>query len=48
MENYIIIAVVVLILALAVGYIVKEKREGNKCIGCPHAKECASKNGCKK
>ena len=29
-----------LILFLAVRYIVKEKRNGTKCIGCPHAGSC--------
>lgn len=45
MENIIIIAVLALIIALAVGYIYKEKKKGKKCIGCPYAAECASKNG---
>ncbi len=34
MENIIIIAVVVVILALAGGYIYKAKKRGQKCIGC--------------
>ena len=42
MENYIIIAVITLILIFAIGYIVKVKKSGTKCIGCPHAKECSS------
>lgn len=44
MENIIIIAVIALIIVLAVGYIYKEKKKGKKCIGCPYAAECASKN----
>lgn len=44
MDNFIIIAVIVLILALAIGYIVKAKKSGAKCVGCPSAKECSSKN----
>lgn len=44
MENIIIIAVIALIVAFAVGYIYKEKKKGIKCIGCPYAAECASKN----
>ncbi len=44
MENFIIIAVVAVILAFAVGYIIKQKKKGVKCVGCPHAKECALKN----
>ncbi|MBO7179680.1 MAG: FeoB-associated Cys-rich membrane protein [Clostridia bacterium] len=47
MENFIIIAVLVLILGAALGYVIKAKKSGEKCIGCPHAKTCSSKN-CKK
>ena len=46
MENFIIIAVLVVILVLAVGYIVKAKKNGEKCIGCPNAKQCSKKNNC--
>ena len=40
MENAIILIVVVLILAIAIGYIIKAKKSGAKCIGCPSANEC--------
>ena len=43
MENYIIIAIVLIIVGLAVAYIIREKKKGAKCIGCPYAKECGSK-----
>ncbi len=35
MENLIVIAAVVIVVGLAVGYVIKEKRKGRKCIGCP-------------
>lgn len=44
MENYIIIAVVAAIIFLAVIYIRKEKKNGKKCIGCPHSGDCSSQN----
>ncbi len=44
MENFIIIAVVVIILALAIFYIYKSKKSGKKCIGCPHSCNCCNKN----
>lgn len=34
-------AVLVLIIGAAVVYIIKEKKQGVKCIGCPHAGTCA-------
>lgn len=39
------IIIIILVLAMvgaAAFYIRKEKKQG-KCIGCPHAKECAAK-----
>lgn len=45
MTDLIVIAVVLIILGLAAGYIVRAKRRGVKCIGCPSGKTCG-KNGC--
>ncbi|MBE6789069.1 MAG: FeoB-associated Cys-rich membrane protein [Ruminococcaceae bacterium] len=33
--DYIVIAVVVLILVLAALYVIRAKKKGKKCIGCP-------------
>lgn len=41
MENFIIIALLVLIIGGIMLYIYKAKKSGKKCIGCP---DC--KNGC--
>lgn len=48
MENFIIVAVILLIVGGAVAYIIKEKKKGVVCVGCPHAGECAQKSqgGC--
>lgn len=40
MENIIIIAVIALIVGGAVAYIIKAKKSGQKCIGCPDSKTC--------
>ena len=37
MIDYIIIAVIAVIVGLAIWYIVREKKRGKKCIGCPYA-----------
>lgn len=42
MIDYIIIAVIAVIVGLAVWYIVREKKRGKKCIGCPYANSCKS------
>ncbi len=42
--NAIIIATIVLILGAAIFYIVREKKRGTKCIGCPAGKSCSSGN----
>lgn len=45
MENYIIIGVLLIIIAAAIGYIVKAKKSGQKCIGCPSGSTCSKKGG---
>ena len=47
MENIIVIVLVAVIVALAVLYIIKSKKSGKKCIGCPYACNC-SKDSCNK
>ena len=42
--DIIVIVAIVLIIGAAVAYIVRAKRRGQKCIGCPYAKSC--KGGC--
>ena len=42
--NIIIISVIVLIVLGATIYIIKQKKKGVKCIGCPHSCECSKKN----
>lgn len=52
MENVIVIAILVIAIGAAIAYLVKAKRSGVKCIGCPsggscsHKKEGASGCGC--
>ena len=41
--DYIAIAVVALTLSAAVFYIVRAKKRGEKCVGCPYARECGGK-----
>ena len=45
--EYIAIALIVLILGGAVTYIIKAKKSGKRCIGCPDSGTCAHKcEGC--
>ena len=44
MTDIIIIAIVLIIVGGAVFYIVKVKKNGAKCIGCPAAGNCQGKN----
>ncbi len=47
MKNIIVIAVLVLILGAASFYIIKAKKSGKKCIGCPDSGACSgSCSGC--
>lgn len=43
--DLIVIAVVAAILGLAVWFIVRSRKKGIQCVGCPDAKTCASR-GC--
>ena len=43
MANLIVAAVLVIVVGAAIVYIVKEKKKGTVCIGCPNAGTCASK-----
>ena len=42
MENIIAVAVLIIIVGLAAGYIIKAKKSGKKCIGCPYADTCGT------
>ena len=43
--DYIAIAAIVLIVGAAVFYIVRAKKRGDKCVGCPYAKQCGGHCG---
>ena len=43
MTNVIIIAILIIVVGASICYIVKEKKKGTVCIGCPHAGTCANK-----
>lgn len=47
MENFIIIAILVAIIGCAIAYIVKAKKKGVKCVGCPNTEMCQGNcSGC--
>lgn len=46
MVDAIIIAAIVLIVGGALFYIIRARKNGQKCIGCPHSKECGSNCNC--
>ena len=45
MANLIIIVVLLIIIIGASVYVIKAKKKGVKCIGCPAGGNCPSKNG---
>ena len=45
MKDFIVLIIIAVIIALASGYIIKAKKRGQKCIGCPYSKECSGKCG---
>ncbi len=42
MDTIILIAIIILVAALAVLKIVRDRKNGIKCTGCPHSGGCAS------
>lgn len=45
MKNLIATLILVIVIACAIYYIIKQKKNGVKCIGCPYAENC--KGHCK-
>ena len=45
MEPIEIIAIIAIVLVVggAVAYLIRAKRRGQKCVGCPYSKECGNK-----
>ncbi|MGN1266728.1 MAG: FeoB-associated Cys-rich membrane protein [Dorea sp.] len=44
MADFIVALILMIIVGAAIIYIRKEKKKGVKCIGCPAAGTCASRN----
>lgn len=48
MKDIIIIIAIAIVIGAALFYIIRAKMRGEKCIGCPHSKECSGKCSCAK
>ena len=48
MENVIVVFILVAIAVGIIWYLIRSKKKGETCIGCPYAKQCGSKcnSGC--
>ncbi len=42
MLDILIVILLLIIFSLIIVYLVKQKKKGVKCIGCPYAKSCSS------
>lgn len=40
MTDIIVVAILILVVGSALGYIIHEKKRGVKCVGCPYAESC--------
>lgn len=45
MADFIIAGILLIIIGVAIVYIVKAKKSGKKCIGCPSGCNCSDKKG---
>ena len=41
MENYIAAALILLVLGGVTAYLIRAKKKGVKCVGCPNAAKCS-------
>ncbi len=50
MADFVVVAAIIIVVGAAIIYIIKEKKRGTKCIGCPAAgtctHHCSSAGGC--
>ncbi len=44
MSNLIVILILLAIVGAAATYVIRARKQGRKCIGCPNSKQCG--NGC--
>lgn len=44
--DYIVLAIIALAIGGAVAYIIRAKKSGQKCIGCPYSKSCSGGCNC--
>ena len=44
LSDYIVLGVFVAIITLVIIFVIREKKKGTVCIGCPHAGSCSKKN----
>ena len=45
MENFIVAAILIAIVVGVVAFLIRAKKRGATCIGCPYAKQCGGKCG---
>ena len=41
MKNIVVVIIIAVIIGLAIGYIIREKKKGARCIGCPSGGKCS-------
>ena len=44
LTDIIILAVIAILIGGAIFYVIREKKKGKKCIGCPYAGSCGKSN----
>lgn len=46
MENFIVAGILIILIGAIILYLIREKKKGGKCIGCPYAKQCDRHDHC--
>ena len=47
LSDYIVLGCFILVIALVIFFVIREKKKGKACIGCPYAESC-NKHSCHK
>lgn len=45
MENIVVCSILLTIVVSVIWYLIKAKKSGQKCIGCPYGKQCSGSCG---
>lgn len=46
MKTILLAGIVIVLIGTIIFYLIRERKKGRKCVGCPYAKQCGSHGHC--